>query len=268
MAAGYAEFEIDIPAVFRAQLPRLIEETPEAPLTCQNVSKLPEVQGCYVLYHQGEPVYVGKTDAEAGFQQRLRRHVGNLAHRRGISPADVSFKAVRIMVFHNFDVETILIRHFQRIGKRAGEWNNSGFGSNDPGRRREGQIPARFDVQYPINIDEDLDFLGTDGGPRSVLDLLVEMKQRLPYVFRYETDLRPPGTDPFAFVGYRTGHADQRGATAHLPSGSLTARSALRAILKALPWDAWQATVLPGRLLLYKERQTYGTAVETFRSSD
>lgn len=133
LAPGYGEFEIDIPAVFKAQLPETLETIPAAILTLENVEALPEkVQGGYILMLDGARVYVGKTDADAGFRSRLRRHWNNIQHRIGLDPTKVSFKAVRIMVFHNFDVEDILIKRFAEIDGKPLTWNSSGFGSNDP----------------------------------------------------------------------------------------------------------------------------------------
>jgi hypothetical protein len=260
--AGYDEFEVDIPAVFREQLPTFIDAVSRAALTLANVAALPDsAQGAYVLYYQGRRVYVGKTDAEAGFQTRLKRHFYNIQHRLGLDPADVEFRAVRIMVFHNFDVEAILMQEFERIDGQPLAWNKSGFGSNDPGHRREGQKPADFDIQYPVDISLPLPFVAL--GPHAVRDLLISLKDQLPYLLRYETDLLPGHTD--RYVGYRVGHADQRAAVATLPAAGMCLRDIMRAVVAALPAGQWQAIVFPDRVILYKETQTYTYARETIR---
>ncbi|MEO3432838.1 GIY-YIG nuclease family protein [Inquilinus sp. CAU 1745] len=254
---GYGEFEIDIPAVFRRQLPEILEKIPAAPLVLENVTALPEkAQGGYVLMMDGKRVYVGKTDAAAGFQSRLRRHWKNIQHRVGLNPERVTFKAVRIMVFHNFDVEDILIKRFAEIDGKPLIWNNSGFGSNDPGHNREGQEPAAFDMQYPIDIDRPIDI---GPGERSILALLLQLKGGLPYLFRYETDLAPTPSKPHKTAHFRTGHANQRDTRITLPKNVMTMREIMTEMINTLP-DGWLCTVFPDRVILYKEPTRYNYA--------
>jgi hypothetical protein len=251
---GYGEFEIDIPAVFKQQLPEILEKIPEAPLILKNVTALPEkAQGGYVLMMDGKRVYVGKTDAAAGFQSRLRRHWNNIQHRIGLDPDKVTFKAVRIMVFHNFDVEDILIKRFAEIDGGPLIWNNSGFGSNDPGHRREGQDPAAFDVQYPVDIDRPIEI---GAGERPILEVLIQLKEELPYLLRYGTDPRSTSKKPDGTAHYRTGHSDQREAAIKLPRDIMTMREIMLEVVRALP-DGWQCTVFPDRVILYKEPTLY-----------
>lgn len=256
-APGYGEFEVDIPTVFKQQLPEVLAEIPEAPLTLENVIALPEkAQGGYVLMMDGERVYVGKTDAAAGFQTRLRRHWNNIHHRIGLDPERVTFKAVRIMVFHNFDVEDILIKRYAEIDGRPLIWNNSGFGSNDPGHRREGQEPAAFDIQYPVDIDRPIE---VSAGERSVLELLLQLKDDLPYLLRFGTDPAPTRSKPHKMAHFKTGHADQRNTRITLPSDVMTMREIMTKMVTALP-DGWLCTVFPDRVILYKEPTTYNYA--------
>lgn len=255
---GYGEFEIDIPEVFKHQLPAILEKIPEAPLTLENVAALPErAQGGYVLMMDGTRVYVGKTDAAAGFQSRLRRHWGRIQHRIGLDPGLATFKAVRIMVFHNFDVEDILIKRFAEIDGAPLVWNKSGFGSNDPGRRREGQKPAAFDMQYPIDIDRPIQ---VGAGGRSALQLLLQLKNKLPYLLRYETDPAPTPSEPHRLAHPRVGHADQRDNRIVLPKDVMTMREIMTEIVHGLP-EGWLCTVFPDRCILYKQstRHNYAT---------
>jgi hypothetical protein len=87
------------------------------------------------------------------------------------------------MVFSNFDVETILIQEMRARGTDALPWNFSGFGSNDPGHRREGQEPAKFDLLYPVNLDRPL-------GKISVLEILNLLKRKLTYLCVPKTQIR------------------------------------------------------------------------------
>ena len=254
---GYGEFEIDIPAVFNQQLPEILEKIPAAPLTLENVLALPEkAQGGYVLMMDGKRVYVGKTDADAGFQSRLRRHWNNVQHRIGLDPGKVTFKAVRIMVFHNFDVENILIKRFAEIDGAPLIWNNSGFGSNDPGHNREVQEPAAFDIQYPIDIDRPID---VGAGERSVFELLLQLKSSLSYLIRYGTDPAPTQKDPHRLAHFKTGHADQRNSRITLLRDTMTMREVMTEIVNSLP-SGWLCTVFPDRVILYKEPKQYNYA--------
>lgn len=257
LPAGYGEYEINVERILKDELPSALGRLDVAPLTEQAVAAIPaKAKGAYVLFENGEPVYAGKTDAKHGFRDRLTRHRYTIQHRTGFDQSTIGFKAVRIMVFSNFDVEAILIKEMRRLDKAALSWNYSGFGSNDPGHNREKQEPAPFDVQRPINIDRPLDFM--ESGETTVLSLLVKLKEGLPYYFRYETDPGPKSRPR----KYTVGHADQREAPlVVVPSGTPTLRELLKLVLQALP-QGWRATVFPGRVILFKEAEDYRYALE------
>ena len=68
---GYAEFELDIPEVMRTELPKYFDALAAEPLIEANIAKIPQnAQGAYMLFLDGALVYVGKTDAQAGFRAR------------------------------------------------------------------------------------------------------------------------------------------------------------------------------------------------------
>jgi hypothetical protein len=255
--AGYGEYEINVERILKDELPGVLDELEIAPLTEAAVDAIPAgAKGAYVLYEDGKAVYAGKTDAKHGFRSRLTRHSYTIQHRVGFDQAVIGFKAVRIMVFSNFDVEAILIKEMRRLDKSALAWNYSGFGSNDPGHNREKQEPSDFDIERAVNIDQPLDFL--DPGETTVLGLLVKLKDGLPYYFRYQTDPGKNGKPRKHTVG----HADQRSApNVTVPAGEPTFREVLKVILAALP-QSWRATVFPGRVILYKETETYRYALE------
>ncbi len=254
---GYIEYEIDVEKVLRGELPGVLETGRIAPLTLEAINAIPEwAKGAYVLYENGHPVYAGKTDTRHGFRARLTRHFQTVQHRKGLDPTALGFKAVRIMVFSNFDVEAILIDELRRIDPSALRWNTSGFGSNDPGHNRETQEPADFDKERPIDIDRPLPFLTP--GVTGTFELLRQLKESLPYVFRYETDLSDNGRPKRHTVG----HVDQREAgSVEIKSESVTMRGALHLALEALP-EGWRATVFPDRVILYRERVAYRYARE------
>lgn len=259
-APGYGEYEIDIEEILRQGLPAFLATVAPAPLTAPNVEAIPaRAKGAYMLLLDGHPVYAGKTDTRHGFRDRLGRHYFTVQHRVGLDPARISFKAVRILVFSSFDVEALLIQETRKSDRTALRWNDSGFGSNDPGRNREIQEPADFDKEFPVDIDRSLDVLSPEA-TMTVHDVLVRLKERLPYLLRYETDLAANGRPSRHTVG----HAEARAATMTVPAAPATVRMMLQAVLDALP-AGWQVTVFPDRLILYREAQTYRYAREVLR---
>lgn len=259
-APGYGEYEIDIEEILRQGLPTYFATVGSAPLTAANVDAIPaRAKGAYMLLLDGHPVYAGKTDTRHGFRDRLGRHYFTVQHRVGLDVARISFKAVRILVFSSFDVEALLIQETRKSDPTALRWNDRGFGSNDPGRNREIQEPADFDKEFPVDIDRPLDFLPS-GATLTVHDALMRMKEGLPYLLRYETDLAANGRPS----RHNVGHAEARAAAMTVPAAPATARTVLQAALDALP-AGWQATVFPDRLILYREARTYRYAREVLR---
>ncbi|MBP1848265.1 hypothetical protein J2046_006556 [Rhizobium petrolearium] len=256
---GYVEYEIDIEAALRRDLPRLVSEISITPLTIEAINKLPEgAKGAYVLFLDEKPIYAGKTDVRHGFRDRLSRHFYTIRNRENLDPSRIGFKAIRIMVFSNFDVEAILIHEMRKADKKVLAWNYSGFGSNDPGHNREGQRPSKFDFEYPINIDRELGLF--EPGPHQLLPMLIHLKENLPYYFRYETDLLPGKKKP---EHYTKGHADQRSAAMVLVDAGDSVRNLLNKARKVLP-EGWQVTLFPGRVILYKESTIYKHRSEAF----
>jgi hypothetical protein len=240
---GYDEFEVDLVKVLKEQLTVFFDGLGAAALNAPNVAAIPErARGAYLLLHQNHPVYAGKTDARHGFRDRLARHASTIQHRRNLDPAAMTFKAVRVMVFSNFDVEEILISEMKARYPGSLTWNTSGFGSNDPGRNRDRQEPSDFSRQYPVDVDRPLTFILP--GTFEVSTVLTHLKNNLPYLVRHEKV--PAGRT----VTFTTPHP--------------TAKQALRAVVTALG-AGWQATFLHERVILYRENVDYPFAVETMR---
>ena len=249
----YSEFELDLTDALRRELPLVLDALDGTPLTQANVSGVPQTQGVYMLLEGSTPMYVGKTDAAHGFQDRLKRHCFTLSARKNIDLANVFYKAVRVMVFTTVNVEAMLIERYIDANPMA--WQNSGFGSNDPGHRRELQDPSKFDIDHPINIRLPVDFVPP--GSYTALELLLRLKHHLPYDLRYQTDPAPGGKSHH----FKTGHADQRDTTVHVPSANLPVRDLLELVVNALP-HGWVVTVFPGRVILYKEPTSYRFQLE------
>lgn len=250
-AAGYREFEFDLPGALLDHLVRALDEMEAAPLNAQRLTAVPEAQGVYQLFLDGELVYIGKTDAEAGLLKRLSRHSNKIQHRRGLDPARVSFKAIRIFVFTAMDLETQLIKHY--TADAGTKWNGSGFGSNDPGRNRDNSQPGRFDQEFPIDIDRQLN--GDFSGEQTAAAVAAKLKAELPYTFRFLT--KPKSRQP---------HPELVDTTVIMPAGAMTARSVIGELVRQLP-PGWQATALSAVLILYKEAvDTYPQATILARS--
>ena len=240
---GYDEFEIDLEAILRTQLPAFFAGFRAEPLTPEAIKAIPDqAKGAYVLYLDGHPVYAGKTDTRHGFRQRLDRHAWTIQGRTGLDPGRLSFKATRIMVFSAFDVEALLIAEMKAADPTALAWNNSGFGSNDPGRNRDGQQPAEFDKNFPVDIEFQLDDL--PAGNVRLRDLIQSMKARIPYLIRNAAI--PADID------------------VQVPKKA-TVRKILETTVAALP-PGWQVTVLHGRVVIYQEQKIYEYKLEVMRS--
>lgn len=250
--SGYVEFELDLPGALLSQVVDEFERMDDAELNLTNLNQIDQrAQGVYQLFYDGARVYIGKSDAEAGLYTRLARHAQKVIDRHNLDPSLVTFKAIRIAVFSAMDLETQLIRHYGRPA-----WNSSGFGSNDPGRNREqtNKDPVGFDSLYPINIDIPLTFV--TARRYQISDLLVLLKDNLPYTFRYEVD------GPATGASYRTRpHADYLNSV-RVSRAGMSMREIMRLILQALP-AGWQATEFVSHVILYKERFNYvhGTAI-------
>lgn len=241
---GFIAFELDLMRAVLDQLIPRLDGLDGAPLTLANASELPDAQGVYLLLHEGEVRYVGKTDAQAGLRTRLVRHVHKFEQRHNVKPDDVMFKAAQVLVLTAMDVESRLIAHYHA------EWNGSGFGSNDPGRERETtNKPAHsFDARFPIEIDQPVDIL--QAGKYAVLDALIAIKESLPYTLRYE--VMGKGSRAYRLAP----HPDYAASKVTIPCGPKTVRSLMQAIVAALP-PGWQATEFVSHVILYKEARAY-----------
>lgn len=240
-APGFDEFELDIERAFADYLPPFLDRVVPAHLSEDSIKKIPPRKNGVYLLIEGDTVrYVGKTDLQSGFQDRLLRHSQYIKHRKNLDARNIRFKAVSIPVFKNADIELILVRHYRAV------WNGSGFGANDPGVERDTQKPSKFDLEHPVDVGVPLDFIGTGTQScRSVLRLLAE---RLPYTFRYEKKSRQ----------------DDLHSELSTEAGA-TVREVLRSVIGCLPRGMWQATVLHGRVILYPQFREYKFRQEIIR---
>lgn len=243
MTHGFIEFEFDLPDALLQRLIAIFDNMQSARLVLSNLSVIPDAQGVYQLLQGDKVVYIGKTDGDAGLKQRLTRHASTIRHRKGLFVEDIGFRAVRIYVFTAMDLETELIRYYVLQGHSS--WNKSGFGSNDPGRNRDDTNlkAGHFDLIYPIDIDVPLELSFPSGS--SIASALAALRSYVPYTFRFEG------------AGYgRSAHNDLHTALMPVVAMPLTTRKIITSALAILP-SGWQATLLAGRVILYKENKEY-----------
>lgn len=254
MTEGFREFEFDLPEALLTSMVSAFDQMESASLTKVHLSGIPDAQGVYQLLVGKDIVYIGKTDADAGLRRRLDRHAWSIQHRCGLEAEQVSFKALRVFVFTAMDLESQLIGHYK--GASSINWNNSGFGSNDPGRNRDKtrSKPGGFDVQFPIDLDREITLKET--GRMKTSDALAFLRAALPYTVRAEG---AGGRSPSV-------HPDLLSTDIEITEQRTTARGVLRAVVGALP-VGWQATLLAGRVILYKENEEYSAGTVIARSA-
>jgi hypothetical protein len=237
VTAGFRDFEFDLPGALLSTMIVAFDGLEGAPLTGKNVNLIPDAQGVYQLIVNEEIVYIGKTDSEAGLRKRLERHARIIQHRSNLEVSEVYFKAVRVYVFTAMDIETQLIKHYE--GQSSVNWNNSGFGSNDPGRNRDmtRAKPDSFDALYPIDLEQTISL--ELSGEVAVSSALQAIRRALPYTLRVEKKAK---------------HPDFEGLAVTLSGNPLSVKELLTAVVATLP-AGWQATALAGRVILYKEKE-------------
>ena len=224
------------------QLVRAFDDLDAAPLTDEKLAALSSGQGVYQLYHKGSLVYVGKSNSLRG---RLSQHFNKITGRRNIAATDVTFKC--LFVHRNWTAlapEQSLIRYYKSAGAGECPWNGNSFGPHDPGRNREttNKLPRGFDKSYPIRDDWPCKIAA---GEHQGSDLLLSLKEGLPYLLRYQTET----------ASLKRGHPDYNDIMIDVPETGMAARDLLRTIAQHLP--DWQATVFPSHMILYKEDRSY-----------
>lgn len=240
-------FALDMQRVLNDEIVKAFDPLEPVPLTAENIGRLAEheagsphaTKGLYILHYRGAAVYVGK--AEDSLRSRLADHRVKLDSRLNIQVADIGFRC--LYLDKNWSA---LTHEGPLIGRLGCNWNSSGFGNHDPGRNRDKTElkDNHFDRLFPINANLPLTF---GAGRRSVATAILEVKDQLPFLFRYQTKrgFRPNRSHP----EYQSRHVEFDAAE--------TVRSAMGKIVDALGGE-WQATFLYGYLILYREHHAYG----------
>ncbi|HWL37638.1 MAG TPA: Eco29kI family restriction endonuclease [Frankiaceae bacterium] len=245
------DFKLSITRALADQLAEALRRCVPTVLTVDALTHLQDRPGVYQLLINDELVYIGK--ASRSLPSRLAAHARKLSGRQGFEDREVRF--VCLYVDEDLEAsapETLLIKRHRTHS--AALWNTNGFGNNDPGRRRDTSRVAvnHFDALHPINLDVVVDLLP---GPMTAAEALPMLKAALPYLLRFED---PRRNDSAA--------SDYTNASLMIPDARMPARDAIAIVLKALP-PRWQATALPGYIILYPENGTeYDSAMFYWRS--
>lgn len=243
-------FEFDLPDALLKRLIEVLDGMPGEHLTVENVlSNVEEKQGVYQLFPNNNLVYIGKTDAQAGLRKRLIRHAEKILDRPNLSPQSVTFRAVQILVFTAMDLETGLIQHYTETDRKP-KWNGSGFGSNDLGRERDTTRynEDHFDWIYPIDTTILRHYMET--GTYTVASVLGIIKDKVRYTLRFQN----------GGGNLRVAHPDLRETQIDIANAPQSVDELLRGMVGVLP-VGWQATVLPGHVILYQENKAYVSGV-------
>ena len=257
-SVGFSLFDFDMPRAVMEQLIEQFDTLNEIELTTEALKELrtfqhqqKSKQGVYMLYYNNALVYVGKTNKS--LVDRLGKHLFKLSGRQGIKPKNLAFKCLYLEEnWRTLTHEEALINHYKGAG--SCEWNQSGFGNNDPGHDRDTTHwkPEGFDAKYPINPDYEID---VEARQWDLYELLTYIKTSLPYLLRFQREDKAKG---------KTAHPDYRSRTVSITSERMSAGKLLRSVTDALGAN-WQLTVLPGYMILYKEHREYKNAIELYR---
>lgn len=246
-----ADFKLSITRALADQLDEKLNALVPAPLAPDQLELLEPRPGVYQLYLDEEMVYVGK--AAKSLPERLGKHHRKLSGRMNIDTVDVGF--VCLYVDEDMDAaapEKLLIKRYR--AKDEAPWNTMGFGNKDPGHNRDKTLvkAKHFDAQYPIDTTRRVH--GLKVGDQPLGPALMAAKGSLPYTFRFQTKNKAP-------------HPELRDARIVVPDGPLTAAEFVQLVLEVVP-DGWQATALPGYMILYREFVDYGSATQYWRRID
>jgi hypothetical protein len=227
---GCKQFDLNLAKAVVEQMVAAFESLVPVALDSANTAALPAAPGVYQLLHKHSLVYVGQ--AADTLQARLERHRTTLSGRRGIAIDDMQYRA--LVVNRNWSTlatEQALLSHYGD----SPAWNNSGFGSNDPGRNRDqtAEKPGHFNVQFPINIDCPADPSVLNASHAHLV--LARLKDTAPFIIRFDAG----ATDALRGVKIRGGRGSSIAAV-------------LTEIGQALGHQ-WQVSALPGRVLIYRE---------------
>jgi hypothetical protein len=241
----FALFRFDLPIAVTEQLAAQLDQMKSSPLSDEELSQLrnyqnhlaevqnlPKIQqGVYVIYLGRKAVYAGKADK---LYSRLGDHKFKLSGRRDIDQTKIGFKCLLLESSWSTSAnESLLIEHYRKRGEC--EWNMNGFGINDPGKNRDGAIPNKFDVAFPINEDWPVTNVNDE---ETAKELLEKLKSQLPFLLRYSLD------------------DDAGKKKINLKDVPRTAKDVVLKVAQKLGTE-WQLMLFNGYMTLYKANRTF-----------
>lgn len=234
-----ADFTLRITLALTSQLRSMLDTLRPEPLTIDNIEALKKRKGIYQLYHVETLVYVGS--AKTSLPTRLNQHRRKISGRLNIDVADLSYTCLYV----DEDMTVLSPEHALMDAFKADgscEWNFNGFGNKDPGVARDTTEldTNHWDVKYPADLS--LTVPAMSAGDYDCLDFMKKLKAALPFNFRYQKK--------------GAGVGDYKGVTIRVPANAMDAASLFKLLVGALPPE-WQATVLPGYVILYKNSRPY-----------
>lgn len=132
-------FEFDLDRGIQEQVIEKLEASPRLALS-EGVG--PPAGGIYALYYQDRLVYVGRV--KGNLRGRLSTHRRKIEGRQNITVDDMQCRYLTFSgEWWTYAAELAVIAHY------TPEWNDTGFGSNVPGRGRPGTKVSLWDSQFP-----------------------------------------------------------------------------------------------------------------------
>ncbi len=233
--AFFAHFDLDLVSALGGQLVEAFAKLDAGSFTVEHITQVPPERGVYQLLRNDTLVYVGKANK---LPNRLTQHHRKITGRQNVNVSEMTFKCLSlpknwIPLTH----EETLIEYYKSQGGIC-EWNGIGFGPNDPGKERDttNKPPEGFDSKFPIR--EDWPCTTIKAGDWNVNKLLIEMKDKLPYLLRYDKK-----------------HHDYKKLRVRVPKDGMSAIELMTLITKTLP--GWQSTRFVSHMILYKGEREY-----------
>ena len=147
--------------------------------------------------------------------------------------------------------------------------NNSGFGSNDTGEERDTQKTSRFDEEFPIDLESRVDAFADAKLRRELLNEKAQKEPRCGVDGRCNLLQALDWFSENVSFTFRLGESRKEPDLLNLMAQPrrLLAADSVREVLSrisALLSDEWRITVLKGRVLLHKKRETFSDSLGYF----
>lgn len=233
------EFSLSITQALKTQLTNALDKLNPAPLTRDNLNIIDNRGGVYQLLLDQKSVYIGKS--KDSLQKRVSKHYRKLSGRTPGLLERISFRCVYVNEdLDSLAPEKMLIQAFKKQDKA--QWNQNGFGNNDPGVKRDGSMvkAKHFDRLYGINLDLNIKPI-TKKPITTLYQAMASIRLALPYTFRFPAK----GEEPRGLKEIDVSSEQPETLT-------MTVKEWMDWIADHLP-TGWMITSLPGYIICYRE---------------